>query len=193
MIKIRHVLTASVAAAALIALVPAPSLAEPSPLAPSGLQPVQDQIDAQLRITSGGTQTGSNEISWNNGQVKMVFSAGEATPPRSLDAAAAANWHGCPSGWYCFYENENFNERSNGTTVGRRLQFSDTDVWQYFINYGFQDKTTSWVNRNYWTVTVQNSNPNGQYWDIWEEPAQSLSANVGSADNDKADRFYCDF
>ncbi|MFI6456382.1 peptidase inhibitor family I36 protein [Streptosporangium amethystogenes] len=190
MIKIRHVLTASVAAAALIALVPAPSLAEPSPFAPSGLQPVQDQIDAQLKASPGGTQTGPNEISWNNGRVKMTFSAGEITAPRSVDAAAATNWHGCVEDYFCFYENENFNERSNGTTVGRRLQFSDCH-WQYFVDWGFQDKTTSWVNRKYRPVTVQDSNPNDQYWTLWTEANRSVSGNVGSADNDKADRFKC--
>jgi hypothetical protein len=48
--------------------------------------------------------------------------------------------NGCPSGWFCFYKDINFN--------GRKLQFFDCSldgVMQYFAIYGFGNQTSSWL------------------------------------------------
>jgi hypothetical protein len=60
------------------------------------------------------------------------------SPAQASNDPFAVN--GCPSGWFCFYKDINFN--------GRRLQVSDCSldgVTQYLTTYGFGNQISSWV------------------------------------------------
>ncbi|WP_405972804.1 hypothetical protein OG496_27580 [Streptomyces sp. NBC_00988] len=154
-------------------------------------------------------QISSNEIAWRGGKVVLVLPLPgvKQTPPdspqlqalyaklegaRSGGAAVAprlpaADYHQCPRGtsvrWYCFYQNRDWNEN----VAGRRLQWSDPhcDEVMDFEVYSFAGQTSSWVNTGFLEVTV---------WDdsvhrLWTEAPNSLSAYVGSSNNDQA-RFF---
>src|SRR5262249_3953086 len=96
----------------------------------------QAQIDQILRDYPGGEQISDNEIAWDEGSVVLAL--------RTLHPQVCFPWsgcvHGCPPGRYCFYEHWNFG--------GRRLQFSDCSrggTTQFLSDYGFENRTSSWV------------------------------------------------
>ena len=73
-----------------------------------------------------------------NGTVVLTIPSEPPSPARASKDPFAVN--GCPSGWFCFYKDINFN--------GRKLQFSDCrldGVTQYLTTYGFGNQTSSWV------------------------------------------------
>ena len=173
---------------------------------------VQAQINQQLQQYPGGVQTSPNEVSYDNGNVVMVFpdasgqlptdstsrpelaSSGSAT---TAAVTASTSNYGCPTGtfvnWYCFYQNINFNHyNSDG---GRMLEFRDCasgGLYQTFVNYGFNDQTSSWINTVSSTdVDVYNNTGPSGY--LWNELGVSRAAYVGDANNDKASAFlsYC--
>jgi hypothetical protein len=170
-------------------------------------QQLQAEIDETLADTTGGVQISANEISWNGGEPILVLPLpGETSAPASSAAAAKleglsdtdvepqVNWHSCPAGaddnrWYCFYQLENFG--------GRRLQWNwaHCSSAEWFSDYGFENKTTGWVNttRNidYWgmNVDVWQAAGNPDYV-LWREKPWHQVSYVGAADDNKADYFH---
>ncbi len=136
-----------------------------------------------LSAHPAGVQINANQIAWDNG--KVVLNIPDEAHPENQEAQARATVHGCPRGWFCFYQHENFG--------GRRLQFSDCSsggVAQYLRNYGFENQTTSWVaNKSLSDVNVNDSDTNG--FNLWDEDGNSQSSNVGARANDQADWFIC--
>jgi Peptidase inhibitor family I36 len=150
-------------------MAPATALATPSVSPDPGTQPLQDQIDAQLRLAPGGKQIGQNQIAWRDGAVVMTF-------PESPVTVLAPR---CPDGWTCFFEHRDWG--------GRMLQFRDCGLWQWFSDYGFRNQTSSWHNRlNQW-VYVDDDDAGVR---LWNEFPQARSSWVGSAANDKADSLF---
>jgi hypothetical protein len=137
---------------------------------------------AEVLKLHGGVQISENQVAWDDGKVVLTI-PDEAHPEN--DREARASWHGCPKGWYCFYQHQNWG--------GRKLQFSDCPSGgksQWLTDYGFGNQTTSWVvNRNLNFVNVNDEDNNG--WNLWNEDGNSASSNVGAADNDQADWFIC--
>ena len=156
------------------AILTAALLAAPANATAPGMQAQIDAIIAE----HGGRQTGVAQVTWRNGAVVLDL----ATSERALVAV-----EGCPTNAYCFYEHEKFNKEDNG----RRLTFRDcttAGLRQNLYDYGFQDRTTSWVvNKSLRLVDVFT----GTNTRLWQERAHSKSSNVGTADNDKADWFRC--
>lgn len=151
------------------------------------------QVQELLQQFPDATQVDDHSISWNDGKVVLVLlnrSADElsaepdGTEVSSLDVSsqALANAHGCPSGWYCVYQDINWGVR--------RLQFSDC-TRNDLSNFGFRDQTSSWVNNGSLTVQVKNDLTLQPDQVLWTMPPQSTSAFVGAAANDKADYFQC--
>ena len=65
------------------------------------------------------------------------------------------------------------------------LQFHDcssSGYYNYLNQYGFANMTTSWVNTK--ALATVNAYDTGGY--LWTEPGQSMSSNVGAANNDRA-------
>jgi len=140
----------------------------------------QMQIDQILRDYPGGERLSDNEVAWNEGSVVLVLP--------TLQAQTCYPWsgcvHGCPPGWYCFYEHWEFG--------GRRLQFSDCSpggTTQSLRDYGFENQTSSWVvNRSLNFVNVNDSEGGGN---LWNADSHSVSTWVGPEANDRADWFIC--
>jgi hypothetical protein len=138
---------------------------------------LQDQIDHQLAVTQGGVQTAPNQVSYQDGHVVVTFPM-----PGS---ARALDIEGCPEGlsvkWYCFYEDPDFK--------GRRLQFNDCSpggVTQYFSNFDFAARTSSWANtKNGGAIYVYNGNTR-----LWTEHPNTKDARLGADDN-HATYFTC--
>jgi hypothetical protein len=86
--------------------------------------------------------------------------------------------HNCPSGYFCFYDAQNYG--------GRRVQYRD--CYEQALPENFTNNVTSWVH-NKSSGVVQ------PYWvggDIlWTEYPNSSSSNVGTADNDLMYGFLC--
>lgn len=140
----------------------------------------QAQIDRVLRRHPGGVQISDHEVAWNDGSVVLAF----PTVQESLCFPGSGCVHGCPSGWYCFYQYRDFG--------GRRLQFRDCSrggTTQFLTDYGFGNKTSSWVvNRS---LNFVNVNDSGSGRNLWNEHSHSVSRYVGSANDNKADWFIC--
>jgi hypothetical protein len=142
----------------------------PAQAAPSATTPALEREIAGL-VHSGATRIAPTQVAWNHGTVVL-----DLAPSRVVQPAATV--HGCPSGWFCFYDAANYG--------GRRLQY------QGCYTQGFPDsffmKTTSWVH-NKSSGIVQ---PYDALGDVrWNEYPNSSSSNVGSFDNDIALGFYC--
>jgi len=151
-----------------------------------------DDVDVQiaelLAQHPAAERISHNEIAWNDGAV--VLSLPEIEPVSELGQSEKALCipgisgcqQGCPPGFYCFYQDKNFE--------GRMLKFSDcspSGTTQFLHDYGFDRLTTSWVvNRNLSVVNVYDGN--GGF--LWSEANDSLSSHVGTA-IDLADEFVC--
>jgi peptidase inhibitor family I36 len=150
---------------------------------PQAASSVQSQIAQLLHAHPGGVQISPTQIAWHGGSVVLTLSAAG-----SRTVTPNTTWHGCPSGWYCFYQNIDFNQN----TSGRMLQFQDCTpggTIQYFSTYGFRNETSSWVvNRS---LNFVNVNDTETGYNLWNEPGNSSSSWVGSANNDRADWFIC--
>jgi hypothetical protein len=141
-----------------------------------------------------------NAVSYDSGEVLVVFpDTGAELAPNGLggnvrgkarglgltesSGAQLRNVNGCPEGWtsnsswYCFYDDAGFG--------GRRLQFKDT-ARGYMGNYGFENKTSSWVNtRGDWSFNTYASNSFAESSRMWFMGADSKSSYVGAKFNDK--------
>src|SRR5262245_23740710 len=107
-----------------------------------------------------------------------VHAGATAAAASGEGATPHASIHGCPSGSFCFYQNASFK--------GRMLRFQSCGR-QNLTDFGFNDKTSSWVNNTSSSVDVfRDVNAGGGI--LWHEAAHALSAHVGSA-NDKASSF----
>lgn len=185
-------LTASTAGAA------SPTTSTTGSATPQTAAQLQADINQQLATTAGGTQIGSNVVSYDNGNVQIVFPdpGASVAPAFNPDLrhrkgrgvrARTADYEGCPTGvntyWSCFYQNKDFG--------GTRAQFKDCGYQQSFNSYGFADETSSWVN------TKPEAYVDTQNWDhthLWHEKEARNSTNgeysystyVGDADNDSA-------
>ncbi|WP_242890833.1 peptidase inhibitor family I36 protein [Actinomadura litoris] len=151
-------------------LLPAPAHAEPLAPAPHD---VQLQIDKQLADFPDGVQTSPNEVSYANGRVTVTFVS-------SADEIADA----CASDAYCFYDLPNFG--------GRKLTYRDCGGNQSLTDYGFGNKTSSWVNNTKHMVEVYDKDVT-PFVTLWREAAKSAAARVSTATDNKADFFhtYC--
>ncbi|MFE7455722.1 peptidase inhibitor family I36 protein [Streptomyces sp. NPDC057554] len=166
-------------------------------------QELQREIDATL-TSHGGVQISANEIAWNGGEPTLTFPLpGEDEAPQSspqalrqkgikaTDVEPLADWGGCPAGkddnrWYCFYDEADFK--------GRRLQWN----WAHcsggirFGDYGFDNKTTGWVNTTPnkskvgMVVTVYDGWFTGS---LWVERPWTKVSKVDSFHNNKASSF----
>lgn len=128
---------------------------------------VQRQITQQLARHPGGVQTAPNEISYRDGNVKLVI------PTAQLPAT-------CPGDWYCFFQYKDFS--------GRMLQFHDCGGTQFLTDYGFGNRTSSWQNRSNNTVEIYDQEV--EPWKLlWTEGPDSESRDVGTDADNKADFF----
>ncbi|MFE1444162.1 hypothetical protein [Streptomyces sp. NPDC058739] len=167
---------------------------------------LQAEIDATLAETNnGGEQISANEISWNGGEPILAFPLpGETEAPPSSAAALRTegisptadvepqvNWEDCPAGaddnrWYCFYQYAGFE--------GRRLQWNHAhcSTGIRFADYGFDNKTTGWVNT---TPNEDNVGMNLTVYDgwftttLWRERPWTKVSQVDSFHDNKASSF----
>lgn len=151
----------------------------PAVAQPSAQPSIQAQAAQILHDHPGGVQISPTQIAWHNGTVilNLQTPARGATPNTSFD--------GCPSGYYCFFEFQNF--------TGRMLQLSTCDSTPiYFSDYGFQNLTSSWVVfRNIYYLNVyEQLSPSG--WNfLWSEPAYAAQSYVGTTADNRADLVEC--
>ncbi|RKN38700.1 hypothetical protein D7223_30490 [Micromonospora endolithica] len=93
-------------------------------------------------------------------------------------------WYGCDNDWLCIFEHANF--------AGRKLQFSD-EYWHDLDEWGFKDKTSSWVNNQDGGWTGCSGSDSGTLGDGAGDNrnmgACSASGNLGSY-NDRAEDIY---
>lgn len=142
------------------------SMAVPAAADRTATGSLQGQIDAQLRLTPGGTQISENQVAWHNGAVILSL-------PASTTALIT-----CPAGWMCFYDLPNWG--------GRMLQFRDCGYWQHFGNFGFRNQVSSWDNKTARWVEVNEDDP--QPWiRLWNAPPRSRSSYVGAWADNRAD------
>ena len=137
-----------------------------------------------LRDHPGGVHINTDQIAWNDGTVVLTI---PSEPPSLADngIGPTGSVQGCPVGWYCFYQNINF----NAGAAGRRLQFSDCNSTQFLTDYGFGNQTSSWVvNKTVRNIVVFDALGTVQ---LWTEFGHSNSSWVGPAANDRADWFNC--
>ncbi|MEV0636330.1 peptidase inhibitor family I36 protein [Streptomyces sp. NPDC050619] len=170
----RTTAAAAIAAVALslltVSAVPAAATVQVLPAAPAEptLSLTKSEKPSGESAHPGGMQTTANEISYADGAVKVVI-------PRPGAAAT------CPSGWYCFFQYADFG--------GRMLQFRDCGGNQSLTDYGFGNRTTSWVNNTQHTVEVYDKDAE-PFVTLWREAANSRSSSVGDATDNRADFFY---
>jgi len=108
---------------------------------------------------------------------------GATATTANTTAIPQATIHGCPAGWFCFYDDINFNAGTNG----RRLQFQSCGL-QNLTDFGFNDDASSWVNNTGSTIDVF-KDIDGRGGRLWHEAAHSSSSFVGGANNDQASSF----
>jgi hypothetical protein len=165
--RIASMLVALVLAAAAVAI------AAPAGASPRADAALQASIDTHLRL-AGGTQITRNQIAWNGGTVIMTF------PEPASASTTAARAPRCPGGgWACFFEHRDWG--------GRMLQFQSCGYYQYFSDYGFDNQTSSWHNRQAFRSVDVYDWVDGGLWHM--EQGNVSSSYVGNQRNDKADYF----
>ncbi|MFK0247742.1 peptidase inhibitor family I36 protein [Amycolatopsis azurea] len=153
---LRFVSTAVGAAAVAAVLVAAPASA-----APDGAATLKAAgIDAAK--LAPGWKIAGDEVVWNNGGITL-----------SLSPKAPGD---CASNYVCLWEHRDFSRN------GRRLQFHDAGLHN-LVDYGFNDKMSSWYNRR--SVDAR------WYYNIGGGTSRCMqagarSAYVGNGDNDQA-------
>jgi hypothetical protein len=148
------------------------------------------QIQELLEEFPEATQIDDHSIGWDNGKVVLALPEDDASelsaedhgsePAPVVDSRQVV--HDCEPGWYCVYQDAGWK--------GRRLRFSDC-MPNDLSNYGFRDKTSSWVNNGPLRVQVKNDLPLRPDPVLWTMDPHSSSSYVGNANNDKADYFQC--
>ena len=90
--KLKTRLLAVAALTAVLGLIAAPA-AYAEPILPASTDPIQAEVDRLLAEFPGGIQTGTGEISWDEGRAVLTLAgAGE---PRGIGS--------CSTGWFCAY------------------------------------------------------------------------------------------
>jgi hypothetical protein len=117
------------------------------------------------------------------GAYASVSNPGVTSTAANASAVPQATIHGCPAGWFCFYDDINWNQGTNG----RRLQFQSCGL-QNLTDFGFNDDASSWVNNTGSSVDLFRD-IGGQGGLLWHEAPNSSAAFVGGANNDQASSF----
>jgi hypothetical protein len=168
----RHRLAGVLVALVLSAV--AVTVASPAAASPQADAALQASIDAQLRLAPGGTQISRNQVAWNGDSVIMTFPEPASTPSKVALAPR------CPGGgWACFFEDRDWG--------GRMLQFRSCGYIQWFSDYGFENQTSSWHNRQAFRSVNVFDVAEGELW--FMEQGNVSSSYVGDRRNDKADYF----
>jgi hypothetical protein len=174
-------LAASIAAALLITV----GFAGTAQATPGAKRALQAQVDQVLAKRPGGVQTAPNQVSWYGGKVVLTLpdkGTGLITPATSGTGA-------CGSGWYCFYENKNFN--TGLFNDGRMIRLTGCDgIPGNLTDYGFNDMTSSWYNHTNFAPVWVYRDINGVGL-LWTMSAQTMVVYVGDANNDKASSLNC--
>jgi len=105
-------------------------------------------------------------------------SINQAAP--NVTAEPQATIHGCRAGWFCLYQNVNFNIGD----PGRRPQFRTCNRTQNLTDFGFNDQASSWVNNTSHSVRVFRDV--GGHGVLWTAAPHSRVSDVGRGDNDEA-------
>jgi hypothetical protein len=170
--------------------------------APTG--PLAAEMAAALEQQPGGVQVSDNAMVWDDGAIVVVWpSPGDAAAPFGLganvrrDVAEALGLEddvqsrggvttrgsasSCPIGYYCFYTEDNWD--------GLRFQYSSTCSGS--APFDLNNKTTSWVNRNYDKRINAYDTAGGTL--LWTMGAGKSSANVGAADDNRMSAWTCTY
>lgn len=169
--------------------------------APSG--PLAEEMEELLELQPGGVQVSDNAMAWDGGDTVVVWpDPGDQQAPAGLGSnvrddavkqldlqgvlssqefSALGSYTSCPSGWYCFYGGSNYN--------GARYQFSST-CSSYASSWGFNNQTTSWVNRSGSNKIIYAYNYRGSRL-LWFEAHPSRDSYVGSSDNNRMSYWTC--
>jgi hypothetical protein len=165
--------------------------------------PLAEEMAELLERQPGGVQVSDNAMAWDGGETLVVWPLpGETRAPaglgenliedvvedlglhpqaRGADFAPAGVYTSCPSGYYCFYTSSNYN--------GTRYQFSST-CSSYASNWGFNNQTSSWVNRaGSNKIIYAYASAGGSL--LWYEPHPSQSSYVGSSNNNRMSYWTC--
>ena len=162
-------------------------------------QDTESQIRGYLKAHPDGKRISKHRVAFKGGSVIMNFTPDGATDVTAVTQESTGGAQsvlttygyeeGCPSGltqkWFCFYEHTYYK--------GRMLQFRDcAPIWGHketFADYGFQRKTSSWVNTKTDTGVDVFVNPDwtGRLWVMGH--GLTKSSNVGVANNDRAYTF----
>ena len=151
----------------------------PAAAQPSARSSLQAQATRILHDHPGGVQISPTQIAWHNGTVILNLQ----TPARG--ASPNTSFDGCPSGYYCFFEFQNF--------TGRMLQLSTCNSTPiYFSDYGFQNLTSSTVvNRSIYYLNVyEQLSPSGWNY-LWSDVSYSAQSYVGTTNDNRADLVDC--
>ncbi|WP_166348852.1 peptidase inhibitor family I36 protein [Phytoactinopolyspora limicola] len=155
-----------------------------------------------LELQPGGVQVSDNALAWDDGTVVVWPDPGMERAPAGLgsnvrrDAAERMGVAGlaesgevspmgvytsCPSSYYCFYTSTNYD--------GVRYQFSST-CSGYASSWGFNNQTSSWVNRSGSKKIIYAYESNGGRL-LWHQPHPSQSSYVGSSNNNRMSYWRC--
>lgn len=155
-----------------------------------------------LELQPGGIQVSDNAMAWDDGDTVVVWpDPGAERAPADLgtnvradviermglerqaagDATVMGSYTSCPSGYYCFYTGSNYD--------GVRYQFSRT-CSSYASSWGFNNQTSSWVNRAGSNKIIYAYNWNGGPL-LWFQAHPSRDSYVGSSDNNRMSYWRC--
>jgi hypothetical protein len=157
------------AAALVLSTIP---FASPAQAAAGVSAGVRAEISALVK--GGAEQVGPTTVQWRGGAV--VY---DLDPSHDAKLAApAATVHGCPAGYFCFYNGANY--------AGRRVQYRD--CYEQGLPANFTSNVSSWVH-NRSTGIVQPYDALGDV--MWTEHPNSSSSYVGDENNDIMIAFFC--
>lgn len=146
---------------------------------------VQDQLAQVMTRLPGGVQTSANQVAWSNGRIVLTLASSDVARPATSGLGA------CPSGYWCLYQNSDFNQGL--LNDGRMLALTGCDgVPGNLTNYGFNDQTTSWYNHSRFNnVRVYRDINGAPEPPLWVMNSEESVSNVGSDNNDKASSINC--
>ena len=133
------------------------SVAQPGPAESLSLQA---QVDAHLKNSVGGKQTGLNTISYENGTVVVTLPLPGEQQARAVgEAISPLGTANCASLWACLWDGTNFN--------GARLALTNCGTYTLSA-YGFANITSS----------IHNNQSSGTQTYILNSSSQILNANL---------------
>ncbi|MFF0745530.1 peptidase inhibitor family I36 protein [Streptomyces sp. NPDC004111] len=135
----------------LTGLTTAPALAAPAPSAASA------KVDAYMAAVPNGTKVSDNEITWENGEVRVVMSATSKS---------------CAVGYYCVWEHSNFRGAMAAWTGSKERckKFKFTNYWKNKVS-SFRARGNC-EQRNYFLKAAKDWQPD------WFEPFEGGKAYV---------------